>query len=267
MRDKLEVGVFFLDSFGTWVDDFIDETHRQTDKIKFFRIDVQRFASCDSFEVNGSHFPHPCILKELALIFERYDCLILPIMPETLVWTRVCLAQLSGRLPFPIVALPHNVQPLAFMDLVSLGVEEYIFANDDVSITRIRLSNIIDKHKALYSPFHKVLQKSQEVFQIPMSTDYVLEAINDMALMAQKQKATRRRRRVSKVVEKVRYEGPFQDAKARVIKEFEKNYVVNALMETKGNICAAAQRSNKHRRAFWGLMRKYEIDADDYKVD
>lgn len=265
MRERLEVGIFFLDNFGSWIDDFIEETHRQTDKLRLFKIDVQQFVPCDSFEVAGYQFPHPRALKELAIIFERYDCLILPITPETLVWTRVSLAQLGGRLSFPVVALASNVQPLAFLDLVSLGIEEYIFPNDDVSITRIRLSNIIERHKMLYRSFRQVLQKSQEFFQVPIDTDHVLEAINEMAMAAQKPK--KKRRRSSRFsTDKVQYEGSFQDAKARVIKEFEKNYVVNALMESKGNICAAAQRSNKHRRAFWGLMRKYEIDADDYKV-
>lgn len=269
MRDKIECGIFFLESFGSWVDEFIEETHRQTNRIQLFKIDVQQFLPCNDFEVGGHQFPHPNALRELAIIFERYDCLIIPVLPETLVWTRVSLAQITHPLQFPLIALPHHVQPLAFMDLATLGIGEYIFEQDDVSIMRIRLSNIIDRHKAVYTPLHKVLRKSQEFFTTPMNNEHQTIPLNLMMESTQKPKATRKRRRSTKksTSDKVIYSDPFQIAKAKVIKEFEKNYVVHALMETKGNICAAAQRSHKHRRAFWGLMRKHEIDAEDYRVE
>lgn len=265
MRDKIECGVFFLENFGHWVDEFIEETHRQTNRIQLFKINVQQFLPCNDFEVGGHQFPHPNALRELAIIFERYDCLIIPVLPETLVWTRVSLAQITSPLQIPLIALPHHVKPLAFMDLATLGIGEYIFEQDDVSIMRIRLSNIIERHKAIYTSLHKVLRKSQEFFTTPInyeSQNLVMESI-------QKPTVIRKRRRSTKksISDKVIYSDPFQIAKAKVIKEFEKNYVVHALMETKGNICAAAQRSHKHRRAFWGLMRKHEIDAEDYRVE
>ena len=59
----------------------------------------------------------------------------------------------------------------------------------------------------------------------------------------------------------------FREAKARLIERFEKEYIEQALERAQGNIAMAARASNKHRRAFWALMRKYEIDAEQYRVE
>lgn len=57
----------------------------------------------------------------------------------------------------------------------------------------------------------------------------------------------------------------FQDAKNRVIEVFEKDYIQGVLKAHNGNIARAALASDKHRRAFWELMRKHGIDAKAYK--
>lgn len=59
----------------------------------------------------------------------------------------------------------------------------------------------------------------------------------------------------------------FRDAKAALIERFEKDYLERALERAQGNIAMAARASSKHRRAFWALMRKYEIDAEQYRVE
>jgi DNA-binding NtrC family response regulator len=60
---------------------------------------------------------------------------------------------------------------------------------------------------------------------------------------------------------------PFQDAKAKLIEGFEREYIEQALERSQGNIARAARTSNKHRRAFWALMRKHEIDAEQYRPE
>lgn len=59
--------------------------------------------------------------------------------------------------------------------------------------------------------------------------------------------------------------GHLKDVKAKLVKEFERHYIVEALEKNKGNIATAARYSGKHRRAFWALMHKYEIDAEDFR--
>jgi len=57
----------------------------------------------------------------------------------------------------------------------------------------------------------------------------------------------------------------FKEAKARVIERFEKNYIENVLCAHRGNISKAAEAVQKNRRAFWELIRKYQIDVDRFK--
>jgi DNA-binding NtrC family response regulator len=57
----------------------------------------------------------------------------------------------------------------------------------------------------------------------------------------------------------------FQEAKAQVIVQFEKNYISGLLIAHRGNISQAARVAGKNRRAFWELIRKYHIDVLQYK--
>ncbi|HEY1404606.1 MAG TPA: helix-turn-helix domain-containing protein, partial [Pyrinomonadaceae bacterium] len=56
----------------------------------------------------------------------------------------------------------------------------------------------------------------------------------------------------------------FQEAKRALINQFEHDYLVGALRASGGNIAEAARLSGKARRAFFELMRKYNIKATDY---
>ena len=59
----------------------------------------------------------------------------------------------------------------------------------------------------------------------------------------------------------------FREAKSSLVREFERDYITHALLKHNGNIAMAARASNKHRRAFWALMRKHEIEAELYRSD
>ena len=58
----------------------------------------------------------------------------------------------------------------------------------------------------------------------------------------------------------------FQQAKAKIIEQFEKDYVQRLLLSCNGNISRAAQAARKNRRAFWELIRKHRINADNFKL-
>jgi DNA-binding NtrC family response regulator len=55
------------------------------------------------------------------------------------------------------------------------------------------------------------------------------------------------------------YESSFKALKQRAIAEFETSYIRQLLASSDGNISQAARTAKKNRRAFWHLMRKYEI--------
>lgn len=58
----------------------------------------------------------------------------------------------------------------------------------------------------------------------------------------------------------------FQEAKAEVVARFEKTYIQTLLVTYQGNITKAARASSKNRRAFWQLIRKYQIDVHSFKT-
>jgi DNA-binding NtrC family response regulator len=59
----------------------------------------------------------------------------------------------------------------------------------------------------------------------------------------------------------------FSATKAAIIANFERNYILRLLQTYKGNITQAAQAAQKHRRAFWQLIRKHRIDVRPFKSD
>jgi two-component system response regulator GlrR len=57
----------------------------------------------------------------------------------------------------------------------------------------------------------------------------------------------------------------FQNAKNRVVRNFEKQYIERVLENTNGNVSAAARMSGKNRRALFELMRKHDIEPHQYR--
>ena len=53
--------------------------------------------------------------------------------------------------------------------------------------------------------------------------------------------------------------GSLRELKALMIAQFERRYISQLLAVYQGNISRAARAANKHRRAFWELMRKHQI--------
>jgi DNA-binding NtrC family response regulator len=58
----------------------------------------------------------------------------------------------------------------------------------------------------------------------------------------------------------------YQQAKKKVVEEFDKRYVQALLALHKGNISKAASAAQKHRRAFWAIVRKHNIDVQRFKL-
>jgi two-component system, NtrC family, response regulator GlrR len=58
----------------------------------------------------------------------------------------------------------------------------------------------------------------------------------------------------------------FHDAKMKMTAAFEKTYIERLLLAHHGNISQAARAAGKDRRTFWGLVRKYQIDVQNFKT-
>ena len=58
----------------------------------------------------------------------------------------------------------------------------------------------------------------------------------------------------------------FKEAKERIVRQFERSYIQKLLLIHEGNISKAARAAKKHRRAFFQLIRKHEIDVSRFKI-
>ena len=57
----------------------------------------------------------------------------------------------------------------------------------------------------------------------------------------------------------------FQAAKSKVVAEFEKSYVQGLLAAYRGNISRSARAAKKNRRAFFELVRRHQIDVEQFR--
>ena len=60
---------------------------------------------------------------------------------------------------------------------------------------------------------------------------------------------------------------PLGEAKALLIAEFERNYIIDKLTDTNGNVTKAAELSGKSRQIFHKLMQKYDIHYREARTD
>ena len=57
----------------------------------------------------------------------------------------------------------------------------------------------------------------------------------------------------------------FREAKARIVTEFEREYVSRLLSACRGNVSEAARVAGKNRRAFWELIRRHNVDVQELR--
>ena len=57
----------------------------------------------------------------------------------------------------------------------------------------------------------------------------------------------------------------FRNAKSRVVRSFERGYLEQMLSACCGNVTQAAKAAKKDRRAFFELMRKYDISPQQFR--
>jgi len=57
----------------------------------------------------------------------------------------------------------------------------------------------------------------------------------------------------------------YREAKNKAIEEFETTYIKSVLAKNNGNISAASRDAGIDRKNFWQLLKKYNIDPDNYK--
>lgn len=59
----------------------------------------------------------------------------------------------------------------------------------------------------------------------------------------------------------------FAAGKQKLLEQFERAYLVQALERTDGNMAAAARDAGIDRKTLWRLLRKYGLEADEFRPD
>lgn len=274
MREKLEAAVLTLAGHDSWVDQLIEHTHRRTDKLKLIKVDLQNEAlasgTMQTFTYADMVYPDPEILQRIRFLLDRFDVLLLPVSTTSLVWNRVLLAHTQRQLNRPLIALSIDINPIAFIDLKELGLKDFVSSPLDTDELRVRLLSCKDVTQPQLNRIETPMINTSIVsVQKPLGA-YSLQVQNPPEICEDKLiKTTRRRLRLfdAQVTahEAFSFNDSFKNAKANVIMEFERKYIIHALIQSNGNIGKAAKAACKHRRAFWELMRKHGIDADNYR--
>ena len=60
--------------------------------------------------------------------------------------------------------------------------------------------------------------------------------------------------------------GSFKRLKSKLVADFEKHYLETLMHQCQGNVSEAARVAQKNRRAFFHLIRKYDIDMSKFRV-
>ena len=200
---------------------------------------------------------------------------------SSLVWNRVLLAHTQRPLNRPLVALSIDINPIAFIDLKELGLSDFVSSPMSIDELRVRIMSCMEtgrpyttsKTEATSKIEDSVLSQASSpaaIHDLRPLVEYAEQANSASEVEADKpHKTIRRRLRLfdAQVTahEAFSFNDSFKNAKANVIIQFERKYIIHALMKSNGNIGRAAKAASKHRRAFWELIRKHGIDADNYR--
>jgi len=206
-------------------------------------------------------------LREAILLLRRYDACLLAVTPANLPWVRTNLQRVRGLLTTPIIALTQDLYAPALSDLFNLGISDFLTEPLCMQELRARCERALVRHHALLHNGHRAISTAQlltlqaaqpkDADSLPASTPTPLPAtikaeLENYAITLANQGSS------SGVT--------LKQAKKLLVEQFESSYVHAALHRHEGNVAMAARGASKHRRAFWELICKYNIDPSRYRV-
>jgi DNA-binding NtrC family response regulator len=207
------------------------------------------------------------LLVDSAMQLRRYDVCLLPVSEQNLAWTRTALLAAQGRLQTPVLALVRDLKAAAVNDLYELGLTDFVRDPVCSQELRVRVEQLLDARR------YRRRDAAADVICEGTRHDYAAGApatgsINERALSDHILDRSGHELEAFAAASASRCSTSresFRAAKNKVIEQFERAYIAAALGRHSGNIAMAARAAQKHRRAFWALMRKHQIDAAPYR--
>lgn len=195
-------------------------------------------------------------LRHWALNLLQYDLALVAVNPSNLAWIRSQLHYARSYLRTPIVAVVQNLQPIAIQDILDAGAADFVMDHNLITELPIRVKLLQQR-----------LPKSFGYDSLPLVNALPDTNKPETDTLLLKENANSLDMYTAAVASSYATNGQsFQQAKDSVVQRFEKAYIRTALVHNQGNITRAARTAQKHRRSFWELMRKHNIDADIYRV-
>ncbi|UOD50238.1 helix-turn-helix domain-containing protein [Orrella daihaiensis] len=190
------------------------------------------------------------VLANAVVDLRRYDALLITVSLDTLVWTRRCLAALPKTPVVPIIGMLEGLQSGAMIDLLELGMADFVQPAVCPHEFRARLIAVVCRAPR-YFPL-----REPTVGIAPTLIDPRNPACTDPRIRPE---PPAERLAVSHLAWPT---VPFQENKQRIIALFEKQYLMLTLRRANGNITQAARLAQKDRRSYWELMRRHNITSD-----
>lgn len=207
------------------------------------------------------------VLLESAVRLQRFDACLILVSPQNLGWMRMALSAASGVLHTPVLALVQGLKAGALNDLYSLGLADFIRDPLCTEELRVRIDRLLDARRYNAGRPPMACQALAETSNAYSQSSVVLtpdenamhQSILERSGLELEAFAIASASRCATTKES------FRAAKSQVIERFERAYIKAALGRHSGNIAMAARAAQKHRRAFWALMRKHDIDAAPFR--
>lgn len=206
------------------------------------------------------------LLAASDMVLRRFDACLITVSERNLAWVRTSLLAAKGRIRTPLIALAHELKAAALDDLYSLGLADFVRLPVCVEELRTRVERQLDGSSYRPPPVAAGgLGEARAGYgaapQAPVTEDALCASILDRTGLELEAFAAASASRSATSRES------FKTAKSQVIERFERAYITAALGRHSGNIAMAARSAQKHRRAFWALMRKHQIDAAPYRAE
>ncbi len=208
------------------------------------------------------------MLDDPALARGRYDAGLLYADESSLPAWRTALASRAGRLPAVLLVYAVGLRAQAIRDLIALGATDFVRPPFCPEELRARLEHALHRLApvgvAEPAPVYGTMVPGLPMAEGPLATPTEADLC---ATILDRSGCELEAYAVALAMQRATSRDSFRAAKSQIVARFERAYIRAALGRHGGNVTLAARMAQKHRRAFWALMRKHEIDPTPYRGD
>lgn len=269
MREVLDCGVLLAPGHEAAMRDWVTRCQSGLPRVRLHLVPLEAQVAVDhAGATEPTYLPASLqqdvqALARVAVSLRRYDSCVLPVAPSSVAWARMALSHAGDALTTPLLLLMDGMKAPAIEDLLGLGATDFMAQPACVESMRVRLARMRRPVSGSHPAWRQArVEEAPARYTAhggsPAPPPYAARPQVAADILEQGLANLRDTRRQAA-------QESFRQAKARVVDGFEREYIRHALSRHGGNVAQAARACEKHRRAFWALMRKHGIDAAPYR--